>query len=68
MLELERAAKKLLMNDINKIPVDTVICEYTTPGTYTIDIPVDGVYEIYCIAPGGESTVTAEGIFVNTLE
>lgn len=56
MKHLEEITKRLLINDINTLPKDTVICEYTAPGTYTVDIPVDGKYEIYCIAPGGEST------------
>lgn len=68
MKELEKISKKLLLNDINKIPIDTVIGEYKTPGTYTLTIPVDGIYEIYCIAPGGESYITGEGLYVNGVE
>lgn len=37
------------------IKVGTVICDYTTPGEYEVIIPEDGIYEIYCIAPGGEA-------------
>lgn len=68
MITFEESAKKLLLNNVNVIPKDTVICEYTNPGTYTINIPVNGTYEIYCIAPGGESIIVAQDLRATATE
>ena len=58
MITKEDTSKKLLMANVFKTPIDTVVVEKSSPGTYTIEIPENGVYEIYCIAPGGESIAT----------
>lgn len=50
---LKDETKKLIQQQTNTIPVNTVIGEYKNSGTFTVTIPEDGVYEIYCIAPGG---------------
>ena len=68
MITKENTSKKLLMSNVFKIPVDTVIAEKSSPGTYTIEIPENGVYEIYCIAPGGESIGVDEALYATAVE
>lgn len=63
---LNRELMKLLSNQ-STIEAGTIICEFTTPGEYTIEIPENGVYEIYCIAPGGEA-MTADDWYTETYQ
>lgn len=49
-------SKELLSGYLSKYKKDEVLGEYTTPGTYTLEIKGKGVYEIEAISGGGSGT------------
>ena len=53
MPRIDETRKYLLGQNVDPVPPETVILEKTAPGNYTLQIPGDGYYQIYCVGAGG---------------
>lgn len=66
---LEFWSKQLLLSaKSDPYKPETVLFESATPGTYSLNLAGDGVYELYCIAGGGGGSSRNSGgsVYINS--
>ena len=62
MPRIEESKRILLNGKADPVPPETVVFEKTSPGTYTLQIPGDGYYEVYSIGAGGSFITSSDFI------